>query len=94
MDPLEEKYQLHYWSVHALAADKSGSAPQRQLLGHLPKEFFLQILPSTPTIGVLGYEQVWLTAPHTMDVPTDIPHSRNSRAVRYNPQSVVPSREG
>ena len=94
MDPLEEKYQLHYWSVHALAADKSGSAPQTQLLGHLPKEFFLQILPSTPAIGVLGYELVWLPATHTMAILPGIPHSRNREAVQYLLHNAEPSKVG
>ena len=94
MDPLEEKYQLHCRSNHPRAADKSGSAPQKQLLGHLPKEFFLQILPSTPTTGVLGYELVWLATPHTMAVILGIPHSKKREAVKYIPHNAGTSKVG
>ena len=72
----------------------SDSAPQKQLPRHLPKEFFLQILPSTPTTGVLGYELVWLAAPHTMAVLLGIPHSRNREAVWYIPHNAGPSKVG
>ena len=75
-------------------ADISSLAPQKQLPRHLPKEFFLQILPSTPVIGVLGYELVWLAVPHTMVVLQGIPHSRNREAVQYIPHNVGPSKVG
>ena len=61
----------------------SDNAPQKQLPGHLPKEFFLQILPSTPATGVLGYELVCLATPHSIAVLLGKPHSRNREAVRY-----------
>ena len=50
-------------------------------LGTFPSSFSLGIHLSTPTIGVLGYEQVWLATPHTMAVLLDIPHSRSSEVV-------------
>ena len=94
MDPLEEKYQLHYRSTHPCAVDKSSLAPQKQLLGHLPKEFFPWIPLSTPAIGVLGHAQVWLAAPHTMVVPLGILNSRNRGVVQYTPQNAGPSKAG
>ena len=43
---------------------------------------------------MLGYELVWLDAPHTMVVLPGIPHFRNREVVRYIPHNAGPSKVG